>query len=185
MRTTAFVGAVTCALTLAAGAAFAHPHFNKTIVVGLPGGSEATITYNTTPANEARASSVAVGTFVTPRRPTLKLSAEVATGTVTIPAGEYTIGVIKNSETDWTMALYPGAVPREGAPDVAKALKLESQFSTDRGIAEHMLIDITPGSGKYEGRAVLTLHFGNLFLAGALTPAAAAPAPRPSPSTSK
>ena len=41
-----------------------------------------------------------------------------------------------------------------------------------------MLIDITPGDGKLEGRAVLTLHFGGLFLSGALSPAAAAsPAP--------
>jgi hypothetical protein len=64
-------------------------------------------------------------------------------------------------------------------------LKLESQFSTDHGLAEHMLIDITPGAGKLEGRAVLTLHFGNLFLAGALSapPAAAAPAPAPKSST--
>jgi hypothetical protein len=31
-----------------------------------------------------------------------------------------------------------------------------------------MLIDITPGSGKLEGKPVLTLHFGSLFLAGAL-----------------
>jgi len=162
--------------TLTTGAAFGHPHFNKTVTAKLPSGAEATITYNTTPANEARAASVAVGSFVTPRRPTLKLSAEVKVGALTIPAGEYTIGAIKNSEKDWTMALYPGAVPREGTPDIAKALKLESTFSTDRGLAEHMLIDVTPGAGKLDGRAVLTLHFGNLFLAGALSPAAA-PAP--------
>src|SRR6266496_180013 len=94
--------------------ALAHPHFSKTVTATLPSGAEATIAYNTTPANETRAATVAVGTFVTPRRPTLKLSAEVKTGSVTVPAGEYTIGVIKNSEKDWTMALYPGTVPREG-----------------------------------------------------------------------
>jgi hypothetical protein len=155
---------------IGAGVAFAHPHFNKTVTAKLPSGAEAVITYNTTPANETRAASVVVGTFVTPRRPTLKLSADVKAGAITIPAGEYTIGVIKNSEKDWTMALYPGSVPREGTPDIAKAVKLESFFSTERGLAEHMLIDITPGAGKLEGRAVLTLHFGNLFLAGAISP---------------
>jgi hypothetical protein len=158
-----------CALLAVAGSVFAHPHFNKSVTAKLPSGADATITYNTTPANEMRATSVAVGTFVTPRRPTLKLSAEVKAGTVTIPAGEYTIGVIKNSDKDWTMALYPGAVPREGAPDLAKAIKLESLFSSAAGAAEHMLLDITPGSGKLAGRAVLTLHFGGLFLAGALS----------------
>ncbi len=158
------------ASSLVASGALAHPHLNKTVTVQLPSGAEATIAYNTTPANETRAASVAVGTFVAPRRPTLKLSAEVKAGGVTIPAGEYTIGAIKNGDKDWTMALYPGAVPREGSPDVSKALKLESAFATDRGVAEHMLIDITPGSGKFEGRAVLTMHFGNLFLSGALSP---------------
>jgi len=159
---------------LAASTVFGHPHFKKTVTAILPAGAEATITYNTTPSNEARAASAAVGAFVTPRRPTLKLSADVKAGAVTVPAGEYTIGAIKNAEKDWTMALYPGAVPREGTPDMTKVLKLESQFSTESGVAEHMLIDITPGNGKLEGRAVLTLHFGNLFLAGALS------APEPS-----
>jgi hypothetical protein len=32
-----------------------------------------------------------------------------------------------------------------------------------------MLIDITPGHGKFEAKAVLTLHFGSLFLAGVLS----------------
>jgi hypothetical protein len=169
----------TAGLVMSAGFAFGHPHFKKMVTVTLPSGADATITYNTTPSNEARAASVAVGTFVTPRRPTLKLSADVKAGDLTIPAGEYTIGAIKNGEKDWTMGLFPGAVPREGTPDVAKVLKLESQFSTDAGVAEHMLIDITPGSGKLDGRAVLTLHFGNLFLSGALS----APEPAAPPTT--
>jgi hypothetical protein len=153
---------------LAAATATAHPHFNKTVTAKLPAGVDATITYNTTPANEIRATEAPVGTFVTPRRPMLKISGELKAGAVTIPAGEYTIGVIKNGEKDWTMALYPGAAPREN-PDVTKVIKLESMFSSDHGIAEHMLVDITPGHGKFEGRAVLTLHFGNLFLSGALS----------------
>jgi hypothetical protein len=167
-------------LVLGAAVAGAHPHFNKTLTVKLPQGVDATITYNTTPANEVRAAEAPVGVFVTPRRPLLKLSGALATGTVTVPAGDYTIGVIKNAEKDWTMALYPGVLGREDKPDVAKAIKLESVFSSDRGVAEHMLIDITPGSAKLEGRAVLTLHFGGLFLSGALSPAVpASPAAAP------
>jgi hypothetical protein len=165
LKTTSRAAAV---IILGASTVMAHPHFNKTVTAKLPSGVDATITYNTTPANEIRATEAVVGTFVTPRRPMLKLSGELKAGAVTIPAGEYTIGVIKNSNTDWTMALYPGTSPREGA-DVAKAIKLESLFSSAHGIAEHMLVDITPGSGKFEGRAVLTLHFGNLFLSGALS----------------
>ncbi len=99
----------------------------------------------------------------------LKLSAEVKNATQTIPAGDYTIGVVKNGEKDWTMALYPGAVPRPPEkPDASKLIRLESMFEADKGTAEHMLIDLTPGHGKFEGKAVLTLHFGTLFLAGVL-----------------
>ena len=90
---------------LTAAVAMAHPHFNKTVTAKLPSGVDATITYNTTPANEIRATEAPVGTFVTPRRPALKLSGEIKAGAVTVPAGDYTIGVIKNSEKDWTMAL--------------------------------------------------------------------------------
>jgi hypothetical protein len=174
------IAAVCSVLVGLAGQAGAHPHFSKTVTAKLPGGVEATITYNTTPANELRATEAPVGTFVTPRRPLLKLSAALETGSGTLPAGEYTIGVIKNAEKDWTMALYPGALGREDKPDVAKAIRLESAFAADRGVAEHMLVDITPGTARLEGRAVLTLHFGGLFLSGALTPApAASPAPPP------
>ena len=119
-------GAVAVVL-LAAGAAVAHPHFNKTVTAKLPSGVDATITYNTTPANEIRAAQAAVGTFVTPRRPMLKLSGEVKAGAVTIPAGEYTIGVIKNSEKDWTMALFAGTMPQGGTVDVAKTVNMTFQ----------------------------------------------------------
>lgn len=155
-------------LTLAAGSLLAHPHFNKTVTAKLPSGTEVTITYNTTPANELRAKEVKVGAFVTPRRPTLKLSADAKSGGTPIPAGEYTIGVVKNSETDWTMALYPGQVPRGAEPEAAKLIKLDSIYQSSAGTAEHMLVDITPGHGKFEGKPVLTLHFGTMFLSGAL-----------------
>jgi hypothetical protein len=149
--------------------ALAHPHFGKTIVVKLPSGTEVTLTYNTTPANEMRASEVKVGSFVTPRRPTLKLSGELKAGNVTLAAGEYTIGVVKNGDNDWTMGLYPGNIERGANPDPAKVIKLDSAYSPSQSKAEHMLIDITPGSGRFEGKPVLTLHFGSMFLAAALS----------------
>jgi hypothetical protein len=168
-------------LALVAVPALAHPHFSKTITAKLPPGVEVSITYDTTPANEARATAVKVGEFVTPRRPMLKLSAELKTGKATLAAGEYTIGVIKLNEKDWVMALYPGRLGRGDTPDLAKAVRLESRFSSAHGSAEHMLIDLTPGEGTFENKAVLTLHFGALHLAGVLAEAgeAAAAAPRP------
>jgi len=152
----------------AATAALAHPHFNKTVTATLAPGLEVTITYNTTPSNETHAQNAKVGEFLTPRRPVLKLSGEVKTEKVTLAAGEYTIGVIRNGDKDWSLALYPGKLERGAAADSAKAIRLESQFASDKGTAEHMLIDITPGHGKFEGKPVLTLHFGSLFLSGLL-----------------
>lgn len=151
-----------------ASVALAHPHFNKTVTATLSPGLEVTITYNTTPANETHAQNAKIGEFVTPRRPVLKLSGELKTEKATLASGEYTIGVVKNAEKDWTLALYPGRLQRGDVPDSAKAIRLDSLFSADKGTAEHMLIDVTPGHGKFEGKAVLTLHFGSLFLAGLL-----------------
>lgn len=168
MRRLVLGGAALGTVLVATGPLFAHPHFNKTVTAKLPSGAEVTIAYNTTPANELRAKEVKVGAFVTPRRPTLKLSAEMKSGAVTIPPGDYTIGVVKNADDDWTMALYPGQVPRGAEPDATKIIKLPSMYSSASGTAEHMLIDITPGHGKFEGKAVLTLHFGSMFLAGVL-----------------
>src|SRR5687767_5665408 len=160
--------AFTAAAVVMAAAATAHPHFNKTVTATLPQGAELAITYNTTPANEMRAQSAKVGDFVTPRGPVLKLSAEVKNEKATIPAGEYTIGVIKNGDKDWTLALYPGRLARGQAPEIAKAIKLDSMFEGGKGTADHMLIDVTPGHGRFAGKAVLTLHFGSLFLSGLL-----------------
>jgi hypothetical protein len=156
------------AAVLVASAAAAHPHFNKTVTATLPQGVEVTITYNTTPANEARAEEAKVGQFVTPRRPVLKLSGELKSDKTTLAAGEYTIGAIKVADKEWVLALYPGRLERADTPDTAKAIRLESSLATDKGTADHMLIDITPGHGKFEGKAVLTLHFGSLFLMGVL-----------------
>ena len=156
-------------LLLAPSFSLAHPHFNKTVSVKLPGGAEATITYNTVPANVAHAESAAVGTFVTPRGPAWELSAAASSGGTEIPAGKYTIGVVKDDAGDWTMGLYKGALNRGDTPDMANVIKLDSTYSSSMGTADHMLIDITPGTGKLEGKAVLTLHFGNMFCAGALS----------------
>jgi hypothetical protein len=160
---------IVLAVVWAPSVAFAHPHFNKTITCALPGGAEATIAYNTTPANVTHAETAKVGEFITPRRPSLKLSADVTAGGVTLPAGEYTIGVVKTGPNDFVMALYKGGLPRGATPDAANVIKLESAYSGSVGSADHMLIDITPGKGKFEGKAVLTLHFGTLFLEGVLS----------------
>jgi hypothetical protein len=157
-------------LVLAIGTGvIAHPHISKSVTAKLPSGAEASITYVTVPTNETHTQKAAVGSFLNPRGPKLKLSAEVKAGSVTIAPGEYTIGAIKSGDKDFTMALFPGTIARGAAPDMSKMIKLESQLITTHGKAEHLIIDISPGVGKFEGKVVLILHFGTLFLEGALS----------------
>lgn len=151
-----------------ASLALAHPHLKKTITATLPAGGDATISYSTEPSNESYTAKAAAGSFLHAGA-RLTLSAETKAGAVTLPAGEYTIGAIKNGDNDYTMALYPGRVRLSDIPDRAKMVKLESVFSRDMGTAHHMLVDISPGDGKLEGKTVLTVHFGSLYLAGALS----------------
>ena len=66
------------------------------------------------------------------------------------------------------MALHPGCLSRGQEPDISSLIELGSHHSTGMGTAEHMLIDVAPGSGAYEGRVALTLHFGSMFLVGVL-----------------
>ena len=156
------------ALALAvASLALAHPHLKKTITVKLPTGGDVTIAYLTEPSNESHTVQAVVGSFLHAGA-RLTLSTEIKAGTVPLPAGEYTIGAIKNGNNDYTMALYPGGVRLSDPVDTAKTIKLESVFSRDMGHAHHLLVDISPGHGKLEGKTVLTLHFGTLYLAGVL-----------------
>ncbi len=160
--------AVLAVFALLPAIAIGHPHFNKTVSAELPNGVSVKISYNITAANEAHANSAAAGTFVTPRGPRIELSADANAGDVSIASGEYTIGVIKGEDGGWTMALYPGRIPRGEQPDMAKMIKLDSHSPADAGTADHLLIDLVPGSGAAEGKVILTMHFGSLFLAGVI-----------------
>ena len=143
-----------------------HPHFRKTVSTKL-GSADVKISYQTVTGNESYARAAAVGQFLSPRAPQFENSAELTGAGVSIPQGTYTVGVVKNGENDWSMVLYPG---RPGSSmDMDRAIILDSMFSTELGTAEHILIDITPGQGKHEGLATLTIHFGSLFISGALS----------------
>lgn len=157
----------TLAALAAAALAFAHPHFNKTVSTTI-GETEVSVSYNSTDANMERVAAVEAGAFVSPRGPRLNISADVMAGDQTIAAGEYTIGVVKGDDGSWTMALHEGRIPRGEMPDMGKVTKLDSRYSDQMGTADHMLIDITAGSGDFAGKPVLTIHFGNMHLQAAI-----------------
>ena len=150
-----------------AALAFAHPHFNKTVSTTI-NDVEVSVSYNSTDANMEHVAAVEAGTFVSPRGPRLNISGDVQAGDLTIAAGEYTIGVIKDDDGSWNMVLHAGRIPRGEIPDMSKVMNLDSRFSDQMGTADHMLIDITAGSGDFAGKPVLTIHFGNMYLQAAL-----------------
>ena len=141
------------------------PHLNKTVTAKLPGQAEAKISYYTVPANLSHIERIGVGSF-TPSRAVLSLSATATSGSTSVPAGDYTVGAIRNT-SDWTLALHP-KMNRRGQPDKSKLVLLKSSFSTSQGTAHHSSFDLTPGHGSLEGKSTLVWHFGNLYLAGAL-----------------
>jgi hypothetical protein len=156
------------ALALVASAASAHPHLRKTVEASLAGDTKATISYVTVPANMDLAKAVEVGAFASPGGTKFTLSADVTAGETTIAAGDYTLGVVRKGEAEWVVALSPGAPARGVTPDPSKLIELTSEFTSSAGSSDHMLVDVTPGSGSLEGRVGLTIHYGPLFVAGLL-----------------
>ena len=154
-------------LLLAATALMAHPHFSKSVELKI-GEVEVTLKYFTAPANLEHVKSIEAGAF-NPGFGQIELSADLTVGDTTIPAGQYQIGAIKNGDKDWTLALYPGRVPRGETADISKVIKLHSSFSDSQGNSGHVYFDILPGQGEMEGKAVLIWHFGPLHLEGALS----------------
>lgn len=159
---------VLCAvLSLLSISLFAHPHIQKSVSAKL-GEVEAKLSFYTSPANMSHVENVAVDQFSTGYA-RLSLSGDIKVGSQTIPAGEYTVGAVKDSAGVWTMALSPGKLDYGQQADLSKLLKLESMFSMSEGTATHVDFNVSPGLGEMEGRATLIWHFGKLFLAGALS----------------
>ena len=136
--------------------ALSHPHLTKSVTARLPSKVEASINYYTVPANMAHIEKVKVGGF-TPSRAVLSLSGATSSGSTAVPAGEYTIGAVRNA-SDWTLALHP-KMARGDQPEPSKLILLQSSFSSSEGTAHHSSFDVAPGHGSMEGKAVVIWHF--------------------------
>ena len=85
----------------------AHPHFQKTTSAKLTDDLEVSISFYTVPANMDHVANIGNGEFVSPGLPKLTNSSAITVGEASIPAGTYTVGVVKNGADDWTMVLSP------------------------------------------------------------------------------
>jgi hypothetical protein len=157
---------VLAVVLLSATALVAHPHFQKTTTAKLSEDHEVSLSFVTVPANMDHLAGISAGEFVSPGAPKFTTGAAITAGMASIPAGTYTIGVIKNGADDWTMALSPGELGFGDSPDMSKLIKLDSEFSKMTDDSGHLVVDIFPGNGKFEGKAVILLGFGTMWVQG-------------------
>ena len=66
------------------------------------------------------------------------------------------------------MALHPGRLRQREVAVTPTLILLDTVFSDSNGSSDHLVIDFSPGTGRFEGKVVLTLHLGTLFLAAEL-----------------
>ena len=109
---------------------------------------------------------IGTGEFVSPGLPKFKTGTALTAGGASIPAGTYTVGVIKNGADDWTMALSPGELAFGDSPDMSKLVKLDSAYSTSKDDTGHLVVDVFPGEGEFDGKAVILLGFGTMWVQG-------------------
>ena len=153
-------------LLLIATALIAHPHFQKTTTAKLSEDVEVSLTIVTVPANMDHVAQIKTGGFASPGRPKFKASTNITAGSSNIAAGTYTIGVVKNGTDDWTMVLAPGELSFGEVPDMSQVIKLDSEFWTRPKPVEHLVVDVIPGESQFEGKAVILLGFGTMWLQG-------------------
>ena len=54
---------------------------------------------------------------------------------------------------------------------MSKVIKLDSEYTKSSETGGHLWVYIAPGSGKFEGKAVLEMGFGPMILVGVLSDA--------------
>ena len=151
---------------LTATALIAHPHFQKTTSAKISDNVEVSLSFFTVPANMEHVAKIGAGEFVSPGFPKFETPSAITAGSASIPAGTYTVGVVKKSDSDWQMVLSPGELAFGDSPDMAKLIKLDSTFMKSNDPVGHLVVDIFPGDGKFEGKAVILLGFGTMWVQG-------------------
>ncbi len=151
---------------LTATALVAHPHFQKTTTAKLSEDVEVSISFFTVPANMEHVAKIGNGEFVSPGLPKFETGTAITAGGASVPAGTYTVGIIKNGADDWTMVLSPGELAFGDSPDMSKLIKLDSMFTEGNDPTGHLVVDVFPGEGKFEDKAVILIGFGTMWVHG-------------------
>ena len=64
------------------------------------------------------------------------------------------------------MVLSPGELAFGDSPDMSKLVKLDSMFTQGNDPTGHLIVDVFPGEGKFDGKAVILIGFGTMWVHG-------------------
>jgi len=158
MRRIAF--AILC-IALVSGLVMAHPHFAKTIMAKIQNGPEFKLEHITLPYNEKHLAGVKEDFVFHCGYAKLTVNKDVQSGSTKIPAGTYALRAKATSADKWTLVLLPeSAAPRQGQPDLSKAMVLDSKTLTGRPNHDHLELNIMPGHGPTDGKIMVSVSFG-------------------------
>ncbi len=167
MKKTLTICLVAASLACAAIALSAHPHFRKTVVAKLPD-LEIKLEYITYPWNPAHLSEVKEGFVFSCGNAAVEFSKPVKIGSQELPAGKYLLRARAKDVDHWTLVLLPPPPDRNTPPDMSKAVELATKTLTGRPVNEHLSLDIAPGHGDTDGKALFVLSWGDRQLEGVI-----------------
>ena len=151
----------------AAAVVNAHPHFRKSVVAKLPD-LEIKLEYITYPWNPSHLSDVKDGFIFNCGNATVEFSKPVTAGGKEIAAGRYLLRARAKDVDSWTFLLVTPPPDRSTPPDMTKAIDLVTKTLTGRPVNDHLSLDISPGHGETEGKALFVLSWGDRQLEGVL-----------------
>jgi hypothetical protein len=147
--------------------ASAHPHFRKTVIARISD-TEIKLEFTTYPWNPAHLSEVKGGFLFHCGNALLETNKPVKVGTTEIPAGKYQLRARAKDLSNWTFLLIPAPPDRNTPPDMAKAIELKTLALSGRQMSDHLSLDVSPGHGDTDGKALLVLSWGDRQLQGEL-----------------
>ncbi len=145
----------------------AHPHFRKTVIARLPD-LEVKLEYVTLPWNPAHLAEVKEGFVFNCGGATVEFNKPVKIGEQELAAGKYVLRARAKDVDHWTFILLPPPPDRNTPPDMSKAVELATKTLTGQQVHQHLSLDITPGHGDTDGKALFVLNWGDRQLEGVL-----------------
>ena len=171
-RTIRRMAAAAGILLLTAPILASHPHFRKTVSAKLPG-LEVSMEYTTLPWNPVHLSEIKDGFVFHCGYATVQLTGTARLAGKEIPAGKYVLRARAKDADNWTFVLAPPPPDRNAPVDMAGAIELPTRFLKNQSMHEHLTLDLFPGRGDTDNKALFVLSWGDRQIEGVLADFAA------------